>query len=514
MSAQFRLRSALSPRFWLVLAVALLCLAPSAAQEPLSVSFERVTTNSAVVVLSGTDVGIITYFSMRYSPCHGRWSGRWHAGVDCSDYISMAGRYHRPTLQLLLTGLQPGTTYTFTYDLRRGNTDLGEVSGTFTTQGAELNVTSRISGSGSSRRVTFTFHDMPGGTRGSIVSFSPRPPLYAGSRHVYITNNHRGRDYFVPLNKFAPSTAYTVTIRAYSDRAGDTVHGTVLGTTTLTFTTPATVNAPPPPDPPPSLFMGVGVSSDAITVNWNDVGATQYTVTLIGGSESQGVHLTNGETYHTFSDLQPATSYTISVTAFLPDGRQVQAQQTVYTAAELSESNQQPQPQDQQDPPPPSNTPVPPQPQQQQSDQQQQDSDPPPPSSTPVPPPSNTPVPPPSNTPVPPTPIPPTPVPTNTLPPPPPPEPEQPSDKREKLKLSISDIGRDSLTVSWNDVGGALYSLQLLDVETGLYTLTGGRDGQHTFSGLRAGSEYAIELEVYSGDDPFDSDAKTARTAD
>ncbi len=256
--------------------------------------------------------------------------------------------------------------------------------------------------------------------------------------------------------------------------------------------------------------MGVGVGSDAITVNWNDVGATQYTVILTGGSESQGVHLTNGETSHTFSDLQPATSYTISVTAFLPDGNQVQTQQTVYTAAELSESNQQPQPAQQQQSDQQQQQAQNP-PQQQQSDQQQQqDSDPPPPpSDTPVPPPTNTPVPP---TPVPPTPIPPTPVPTNTLPPPP--EPEQPSDKREKLKLSVSDIGRDSLTVSWNDVGGALYTLQLQDVETRQYTLTRGRDGQHTFSGLRAGAEYAIELEVYSGDDPFDRDSKTVRTAE
>ncbi len=188
MSAHFHLRSALSPRFWLVLAVALLCLAPSAAQEPLSVSFERVTTNSAAVFLRGSDLGRATYISMSYSPCHGRWRNR-----GCSDWISTSGGYPFPTLHLRSSGLQPGTTYTWTFDLRRGNTDLGEVSGSFTTHGGPLNVTSSIRSGCPGRCVTFTFHDMPGVAQGSIVSFSPKPPFYASSRHVYITANHRFR---------------------------------------------------------------------------------------------------------------------------------------------------------------------------------------------------------------------------------------------------------------------------------------------------------------------------------
>ncbi|MDE2635432.1 MAG: fibronectin type III domain-containing protein [Chloroflexota bacterium] len=194
-----------------------------------------------------------------------------------------------------------------------------------------------------------------------------------------------------------------------------------------------------------------------------------------------------------------------------PVQQQQQAEDPPQPVQQQQQAEDPPQPVQQQqaeDPPQPvaqQQDPDPPQPQQAVEEEE----DPPP---TPIPP---TPIPP---TPIPPTPIPPTPIPPTPIPPPTntpvPPPPEPAPEKRGKIKLSVSDITRDSLTVRWNEEGDLRYLLELFDVAARQYKITGGNGGSRTYSGLSPGSDYEILILVYSGDDRIDSDFKTVRTAD
>jgi len=136
-----------------------------------------------------------------------------------------------------------------------------------------------------------------------------------------------------------------------------------------------------------------------------------------------------------------------------------------------------------------------------------------PPSDTPVP--SNTPVPP-SDTPVPPanTPVPSnTPLPTNTPVPPPP----EDNDGERKLRLSVSDVTQDGLTVTWN-------KMPIVDVHYYLELRGGGHDEYHFFQGyeerrrlergMSADTDCAIKVEAYTfADGTLDRDALKVRTA-
>ncbi len=308
--------------------------------------------------------------------------------------------------------------------------------------------------------------------------------------------------------------------------------------------------------------LGMSVSaltSSSITLSWSDIGAKEYTLILAGGDLVDANVLPSGTTSHSFSGLQPSTAYTVALTGFFEGGHTVSEEQVVNTPPQQAPEpaqqqgqgvSQQPMgqqvgdppqqqagdppqqqaqdppqqqagdpqqqqagdpPQQQAEDPPQQQAGDPPQqqaqdpPQQQAEDppQQQQAEDPPP---TPIP---RTPIPP---TPIPPTPIPPTPIPPTPVPPPAEPAPE----KRGDLKLSVSDITRDSLTASWNDIGDFLYFFHVTDVSRSKGILKRGRGGSQTFSGLRPGTEYEVYLGVYFGDDEvlIDSDSKTVRTAD
>ena len=197
--------SARAPWRWLALCLLLLPLlqlSSAFAQNAYSISFRGVTDSFAEAVLSGP-MNRVNYSTIKLSPCSFR-PGKRIISTTCDSYSD--GNFpHRTTKSWDL--LLPGTTYTVTWTLARGDTVLGSATGSFTTIGDD-DMTALI------RENELTIRHIHPRADFITVSYSP----LGKQEHINVHNRAVAGYSITHIGKFLEGMQYTITIQGYRGR--------------------------------------------------------------------------------------------------------------------------------------------------------------------------------------------------------------------------------------------------------------------------------------------------------